>query len=75
MIADLFSLEGKRALVTGCKRGIGRAMAVALAKAGADIVGVSASLNPARSDVGDEIEALGREFKGFQADFNFCFSC
>ena len=32
------------------KRGIGRAMAVALAKAGADIVGVSASLNPARSD-------------------------
>ena len=70
MIADLFSLEGKRALVTGCKRGIGRAMAVALAKAGADIVGVSASLNPARSDVGAEIEALGREFKGFQADFN-----
>ena len=69
MIADLFSLEGKRALVTGCKRGIGRAMAVALAKAGADIVGVSASLNPVRSDVGDEIEALGRGFKGYQADF------
>ena len=45
-------------------------MAVALAKAGADIVGVSASLNPVRSDVGDEIEALGREFKGYQADFN-----
>ena len=44
-------------------------MAVALAKAGADIVGVGASLNPVRSDVGDEVEALGREFKGYQADF------
>ena len=65
MIADLFSLEGKRAL-NGCKRGIGRAMAVALAKAGADIVGVSASLNPARSDVGAEIEALEKDSKDFR---------
>ena len=44
MILDKFSLNGKVALVTGCKRGIGKAMALGLAEAGADIIGVSASL-------------------------------
>jgi 2-deoxy-D-gluconate 3-dehydrogenase len=44
MILEKFNLEGKTALVTGCKRGIGKAMAVALAEAGANIVGVSATL-------------------------------
>jgi len=43
-ILDKFSLEGKLALVTGCKRGIGRAMATALAEAGADIIGASLTL-------------------------------
>jgi 2-dehydro-3-deoxy-D-gluconate 5-dehydrogenase len=43
-ILQQFSLAGKTALVTGCKRGIGKSIAVALAEAGADIVGVSASL-------------------------------
>ena len=44
MILEQFNLTGKTALVTGCKRGIGFGMAVALAEAGADIIGVSASL-------------------------------
>ena len=43
-ILHQFKLDGKTALVTGCKSGIGKAMAIALAEAGAEIVGVSATL-------------------------------
>ena len=43
-VLDQFKLEGQVALVTGCKRGIGKAMAIALAEAGADVIGVSATL-------------------------------
>ena len=68
-VIDLFNLNGKVALVTGCKRGIGRAMAVALAEAGADIVGVSASLEDSGSEVEQEVTALGRSFKAYQCDF------
>lgn len=57
----LFDLQGKKALVTGCSRGIGKAMAVALAEAGADIIGVSNSLKPG-SDTEKEVEATGRQF-------------
>lgn len=45
-----FDLTGKTALVTGCKRGIGRGMAGTLASAGADIVGVSAALELSGSE-------------------------
>ncbi|MHA8051287.1 2-dehydro-3-deoxy-D-gluconate 5-dehydrogenase KduD [Aquirufa sp. ROCK-SH2] len=65
-----FDLSGKIALVTGCKRGIGKAMAVALAEAGADIIGVSANLELNNSEVEKEITALGRSFTAFQADFS-----
>jgi 2-deoxy-D-gluconate 3-dehydrogenase len=65
-----FDLTGKTALVTGCKRGIGRAMAVALAEAGADIIGVSASLEREGSDVEKEVTALGRSFRGYQCNLS-----
>ncbi|MBK1789937.1 SDR family NAD(P)-dependent oxidoreductase [Persicirhabdus sediminis] len=65
-----FELKGKVALVTGCKRGIGKAMAVALAEAGADILGVSASLELSGSEVAKEVEALGRKFTAYQCDFS-----
>lgn len=69
MILDQFKLDGKTALVTGCKRGIGKAMAVALAEAGADIIGVSATLEAEGSAVEKEVLALGRNFKAYTCDF------
>jgi len=69
-ILDQFKLEGKNALVTGCRRGIGRAMALALAEAGADIIGVSAAQEKTGSQVEREIRALGRDFHGYACDFS-----
>lgn len=69
MILDRFKLDGKVALVTGCRRGIGKAMAIALAEAGADIIGVSASLEAEGSAVEKEMQALGRRFKAYTCDF------
>lgn len=70
MVLDQFSLKGKVALVTGCKRGIGKAMAVALAEAGADVIGVSSSLEPQGSDVQKEVTATGRMFTAYSCDFS-----
>ena len=64
-----FSLAGKTALVTGCKRGIGFAIAEGLAEAGADIIGVSASLEESGSDIEKAVRALGRKFTAYQCDF------
>lgn len=66
---NIFDLSGKTALVTGAKRGIGRGMAEALAAAGADVVGISASLAPG-SDVEQVITAMGRTFTGYSCDFS-----
>ncbi|MFD8387120.1 SDR family oxidoreductase [Streptomyces sp. NPDC059679] len=62
-------LTGKLAVVTGARRGIGRAMARALAAAGADIIGVSASLEESGSDVEKDVTAVGRTFEAIRADF------
>jgi 2-dehydro-3-deoxy-D-gluconate 5-dehydrogenase len=66
---DQFSLNGKVALVTGCKRGIGKAMAGALAEAGADIIGVSASLELQGSEIEKAVTAAGKKFSAYQCDF------
>jgi 2-deoxy-D-gluconate 3-dehydrogenase len=67
---DLFNLEGKTALVSGCKRGIGFAMAEALAEAGANIIGVSATLESEGSKIEKRVKEMGREFKGYSCDFS-----
>jgi 2-dehydro-3-deoxy-D-gluconate 5-dehydrogenase len=64
-----FDLTGKTAIVTGCKRGIGFAMAEGLAQAGANIIGVSATLEPG-SAIESAVTALGRKFTAFQCDFS-----
>ncbi len=69
-VLEKFNLNGKIALVTGCKRGIGKGMALGLAEAGADIIGVSATLETSGSDVEKEVSALGRKFKGYSCDFS-----
>jgi 2-deoxy-D-gluconate 3-dehydrogenase len=68
-VLDLFRLDGKTALVTGCRRGIGKAMALALAEAGADIIGVSRSMEPSGSDIERQVVARGRRFTGYACDF------
>ncbi|WP_279298993.1 SDR family NAD(P)-dependent oxidoreductase [Paraflavisolibacter caeni] len=69
-IQRLFDLSGKTALVTGCARGIGKAMAAALAEAGADIIGVSSGLASSGSEVEKEVTAFGRKFTAYQCDFS-----
>ncbi|MCX4615164.1 MULTISPECIES: SDR family oxidoreductase [Streptomyces] len=64
-----FDLTGKLAVVTGARRGIGRAMARALAEAGADIIGVSASLEASGSAVEKDVLATGRTFEAIRTDF------
>lgn len=64
-----FDLSGKTALVTGCNKGIGKGMALGLAEAGADIIGVSASLAPG-SDIEKEVTALGRKFYTHKANLS-----
>jgi 2-dehydro-3-deoxy-D-gluconate 5-dehydrogenase len=67
-VLDLFQLNGKTALVTGARRGIGRCMALALAEAGADIVGMSAGMEPDGGALAREVEARGRRFHGYACD-------
>jgi NAD(P)-dependent dehydrogenase (short-subunit alcohol dehydrogenase family) len=61
-------LEGKSAIVTGSSSGIGRAAALALARAGADVVVNGNSRMEAAEDLADEIEGLGRRSLAVKAD-------
>ncbi|WP_282748880.1 2-dehydro-3-deoxy-D-gluconate 5-dehydrogenase KduD [Hafnia paralvei] len=65
MILDAFSLQGKVALVTRCDTGLGQGMAVGLAQAGCDIVGVNI-VEP--TETIEKITALGRRFLSLTAD-------
>ncbi|MFI6780133.1 SDR family NAD(P)-dependent oxidoreductase [Micromonospora sp. NPDC050276] len=67
-MTTLFDLSGRTAVVTGARRGIGLAMAEALALAGADIVGVSAQLEAEGSEVERRVRAAGRRFTALRAD-------
>ena len=64
-ILDLFRLDGKVALVTGVGRGLGQAMAIGLAEAGADIAGLYLTRY---EDTQAQVEALGRHFLPVHCD-------
>lgn len=65
MILDQFSLVGKVAIVTGSSRGLGQGMALALADAGADIVGVDYTVAP---ETKEKVEALGKKYHHIEAN-------
>jgi 2-deoxy-D-gluconate 3-dehydrogenase len=65
MILDLFKLDGKVAVVTGARKGLGYGMAEGLAEAGADIVGVGPLPMP---EIGARVQELGRKFLHVEAD-------
>jgi NAD(P)-dependent dehydrogenase (short-subunit alcohol dehydrogenase family) len=67
-VVDLFRLDGRRALVTGGAKGLGRVIATALAQAGADVVIVSRTLNECQAAAADIREKTGRETLAFAAD-------
>jgi len=69
MILDLFKLDGKTAVVTGASSGIGKAMAVGLAEAGADIVAMSRARD-GEDDTGKIITNLGRKYQHYDTDLS-----
>jgi 2-deoxy-D-gluconate 3-dehydrogenase len=65
MILNAFDLAGKVALVTGCNTGLGQGMALGLAQAGCDIIGVNVS---APDETSEQVARLGRRFLDLRAD-------
>ena len=66
-VLDRFRLDGKRALITGGSRGFGRAIALALAEAGADVV-LAARDPDALHRTAEEVRERGREARTYPAD-------
>ena len=67
MIMKSFQIAGRTAIVTGCNTGLGQGMALALAQAGADIVGVNQGATP---ETMAQVQALGRKFLDIQRDLS-----
>lgn len=65
MSMDIFNLKGKTAIVTGASQGIGKAFAIGLAEAGANVVGVSRSSS---AETGEAVKAAGAEYLELHAD-------
>lgn len=65
-----FRTDGKLALVTGSSRGIGLAVATALAESGADIIGISSKLEASGSDLEKAVTAAGKKFYAYQCDLS-----
>lgn len=64
-----FRVDNKLALVTGCNKGIGMEIAIALAESGADIIGVSSKMKESGTEVANAVTAAGRKFHAYNADF------
>ncbi|HBH63965.1 2-dehydro-3-deoxy-D-gluconate 5-dehydrogenase KduD [Erwinia persicina] len=67
MILNAFNLEGKVAMITGCNTGLGQGMALGLAQAGCDIIGVNRST---ASETAEKVAATGRRFVSITADLS-----
>ena len=65
-----FRVDNKIALVTGCSSGIGMDIAIELAQSGAEIIGVAIDLPETGSEVSKAVEAAGKKFYPYVADFS-----
>ena len=73
-ILDVFRLDGKRAIVTGASRGLGRSMALALAYVGADII-LTGRTQETLDATAEEIQALGRQAWTVRVDMGVPAEC
>src|SRR5947209_20521393 len=73
-VLDLFRLDGKRAVVTGASRGLGRSMALALAEVGADVI-ITGRTQVTLEATAEEIRARGRQAWTVQTDMAMPLEC